>query len=172
MAATRPGFSTHFNPRSPRGERLDPCENQHEVSGYISIHAPLAGSDFLSVRMKLNGFGFQSTLPSRGATNKLPMKLVLEKISIHAPLAGSDSYQANAAAHTLYFNPRSPRGERLETKLDSAGANRFQSTLPSRGATTSFSFEGRGIHISIHAPLAGSDSRYRQKCICKFVYIR
>ena len=57
---------SYFNPRSPCGER----QNR-----YIRCDGPLA---------------FQSTLPLRGATDKLREDLTAEIISIHAPLAGSD----------------------------------------------------------------------------------
>ena len=57
-----------------------------------------------------------------------------------------------------YFNPRSPCGERLALRQLRPGGAVFQSTLPLRGATV---VPHRiAIHklISIHAPLAGSDS--------------
>ena len=82
--------TAYFNPRSPRGER--PIVSDQLINdSYISIHAPLAGSD---------------------ATADLVCGV--ESISIHAPLAGSDP------ACTL--NSHSP--------------HEFQSTLPSRGATS------------------------------------
>ena len=79
----------------------------------ISIHAPLAGSDWRSLREQPQSvLGFQSTLPSRGATilssmrccpslfqSTLPSRGATRHhpslghtvpISIHAPLAGSD----------------------------------------------------------------------------------
>ena len=78
----------------------------------ISIHAPLAGSDFphravnqgasdfnprspcgerlLFFSAGVNILLFQSTLPLRGATNRIQQVEVFEGISIHAPLAGSD----------------------------------------------------------------------------------
>ena len=66
-------------------------------------------------------FGFQSTLPARGATCK----------------------KSNKWMKARYFNPRSPHGERR------AGADTgrvrvvvFQSTLPARGAT--------GLRLPIH----------------------
>ena len=60
-------------------------------------------------------------------------------ISIHAPRTGSDACPPSAAAPTVYFNPRSPHGERLGGK----------SGLISAGT------------ISIHAPRTGSDKRGR-----------
>ena len=56
----------------------------------ISIHAPLAGSDdALGVDAKAK-IVFQSTLPSRGATEFTKRWETAMSISIHAPLAGSD----------------------------------------------------------------------------------
>ena len=62
-------------------------------------------------------------------------------------------------AYIQHFNPRSPCGERLRRRARRSGRNRFQSTLPLRGATSGL-FR-RDLHelISIHAPLAGSDPR-------------
>ena len=59
---------------------------------------------------------FQSTLPARGATVVCNIFLV-------------DSRN---------FNPRSPRGERLYTVINTIRRVRFQSTLPARGATCLF----------------------------------
>ena len=56
-------------------------------------------------------------------------------ISIHAPRAGSDISFSSSSLAATNFNPRSPCGERLVvTKLYPDG-ERFQSTLPVRGAT-------------------------------------
>ena len=58
----------------------------------------------------------------------------------------------------LYFNPRSPCGERLIFVSFSIFAGTlFQSTLPMRGATALHRFRLNRKHISIHAPHAGSD---------------
>ncbi len=147
---------TNFNPRSPRGER--------QVLADI----------YLLIRK------FQSTLPSRGATAWEGNPMAGTAISIHAPLAGSDILQEGSYSGCIYFNPRSPRGERrlkyrinterkvFQSTLPSRGATatlcsreifleRFQSTLPSRGATGSGSVMRHSGGISIHAPLAGSD---------------
>ena len=102
----------------------------------VSIHAPLAGSD-------------PRNLPLDG----------LQSVSIHAPLAGSDSSAAMPTHRCCCFNPRSPRGERREIIMHTSANNgsfnprsprgerpvwnfavrvavMFQSTLPSRGATS------------------------------------
>ena len=125
----------YFNPRSPRGERR---AREKEV---------------------LRVFGFQSTLPARGATFPRERGGHLSKISIHAPREGSDIetatpdeiasiFQSTLPARGAtrrgkilrlwrsYFNPRSPRGERRFLVSASHIRQRvFQSTLPARGAT-------------------------------------
>ena len=81
---------------------------------------------------------FQSTLPARGATGP--------------------PWSARPPQH--YFNPRSPRGERLAvTDQVSHGQRIFQSTLPARGATAGGRLQRPGGRISIHAPREGSDWR-------------
>ena len=79
---------------------------------FISIHAPLAGSDEPIWRRPGQPAKFQSTLPSRGATPPFSIASQAVKISIHAPLAGSDGRICMRPAARCYFNPRSPRGER------------------------------------------------------------
>ena len=90
-------------------------------------------------------------------------------ISIHAPRGGSDAYVLSYSAAYVYFNPRSPRGERpLEMSYNKAKLSRisihaprggsdlllallpaklliFQSTLPAGGAT-------RSLIITPHLP--------------------
>ena len=156
---TRPSSTrtTYFNPRSPCGERPD------------------AESTSLSTSP------FQSTLPLRGATSATNLWHHACMISIHAPPAGSDCFGVSGLALFVYFNPRSPCGERRGTRAvrhrfqdfnpRSPCGERpvrecalsvvvlFQSTLPLRGATLDGSERGFLGVISIHAPLAGSDRR-------------
>ena len=101
----------------------------------ISIHAPRVGSDFstysvsgicLRFQSTLPAWGattggsrrtkvwkFQSTLPAWGATRLRPRIQLVCRISIHAPRVGSDTCALVSIASARYFNPRSPRGERL-----------------------------------------------------------
>ena len=151
--ATRPH---NFNPRSPRGER-------HRLAlfylprGVISIHAPLAGSDGITIGFIRVDPYFNPRSPRGERPRTWSRRALWTVISIHAPLAGSDgfpphwtdlnaSFQSTLPSRgatwttsirnaTRYFNPRSPRGERPG------------------------SMEKVTIYmISIHAPLAGSDS--------------
>ena len=58
---------------------------------------------------------------------------------------------------SLYFNPRSPCGERPGPLPGCAFLPEFQSTLPMRGATPGSCKYFTQVAISIHAPHAGSD---------------
>ena len=83
----------NFNPRSPHGERRATqivIANSRE----ISIHAPRTGSDE-SAQAQLN--------PE-------------PEISIHAPRTGSDAISNLKSWYRTYFNPRSPHGERRNSR--------------------------------------------------------
>ena len=82
-------ISADFYPRSPRGERL-----------------------VLWVKERYNITLFLSTLPARGATQRLRWTKRAAGISIHAPREGSDYPKRLQADGTSDFYPRSPRGER------------------------------------------------------------
>ena len=79
------------------------------------------------------------------------------KISIHAPLTGSDQPEPMELMAKVYFNPRSPYGERLKWFASAIWPIIFQSTLPLRGATVNMIANALARCISIHAPLTGSD---------------
>ena len=102
----------------------------------ISIHAPRTGSDSKRVVFPAYPFKFQSTLPARGAT---------------AGFTGGKKER-------LYFNPRSPHGERLIGLKVRCQREIFQSTLPARGATAQHGVAQADFLISIHAPRTGSDA--------------
>ena len=57
----------------------------------------------------------------------------------------------------MYFNPRSPWGERQKFYVCQCTICTFQSTLPVGGATEPCLAGGLGVGISIHAPRGGSD---------------
>ena len=145
----------------------------------ISIHAPREGSDLSILRGSMVNVTFQSTLPARGATPEEIASNIIKIISIHAPREGSDQIARTArptvriSIHApregsdffyflsqlvdIHFNPRSPRGERLETLICFKLDFRFQSTLPARGATRFLHWSSSLSLISIHAPREGSD---------------
>ena len=100
----------------------------------ISIHAPRVGSD--PARFCLSPF---------------------DRISIHAPRVGSDTDKMGDFSQKMYFNPRSPCGERPPIQEDSQKTSQFQSTLPVWGATSALFRIVASAAISIHAPRVGSD---------------
>ena len=123
---------------------------------------------------------FQSTRPARGATTGPGQGRGLFIVSIHAPRAGRDGSLCSRARSQNGFNPRAPRGARLDVSIVCPVGERFQSTRPARGATRKPldawpSFRGfnprapRGARhgggrlpqpssaVSIHAPRAGRD---------------
>ena len=103
-------------------------------------------------------FGFQSTLPARGATwEGLDEPTSPIAISIHAPREGSDMSIPSIVTVSRDFNPRSPRGERLLLVFVLLRLRLFQSTLPARGATIGVNQQAQKLDISIHAPREGSD---------------
>ena len=60
----------NFNPHSPCGERLHECRDLR-CRDLISIHTPLAGSDWPPPYRPRRAHIFQSTLPLRGATAEM-----------------------------------------------------------------------------------------------------
>ncbi len=150
----------------------------------VSIHAPHTGSDSVNSRDSASADSFQSTLPTRGATGYPDILSPLGSVSIHAPHTGSDIPGVFEISTRPGFNPRSPHGERPNDALVVPSCLVFQSTLPTRGATSSpfsnaackFCFNPRSPHgerhlrrykleghfiVSIHAPHTGSDGRHR-----------
>ena len=136
MVTLRKTVVSHFNPRSPHGER-------QQCAGLLQPF-----------------FAFQSTLPARGATQQPFMAEIVPLISIHAPRTGSDPL-ARACAGLVTISIHAPRTGsdsigQLSTRVNSAisihaprtgsdvlllianaRTGTFQSTLPARGATTS-----------------------------------
>ena len=130
-----------------------------EASGPISIHAPHTGSDFQSSDAKYNWTIISIHAPHTGSDPIVNAHLKADEISIHAPHTGSDltlgeieesfvlisihaphtgsdmRNRAFSAYSASYFNPRSPHGERRFIRSFYGLSARFQSTLPTRGAT-------------------------------------
>ena len=119
---------------------------------------PARGATGTSWRMRLQKV-FQSTLPARGAT-ALAMWCVLNhgKFQSTLPARGATNAPTFSRMRVQHFNPRSPHGERplfppatprwqaisihaprtgsdLMDWADAGDLQKFQSTLPARGAT-------------------------------------
>ena len=97
---------SHFNPRSPQGERPGDFVADHATDA-ISIHAPRRGSDF-PVPQKHRLPEFQSTLPAGGATCCAWRRRRHFGISIHAPRRGSD-HSRQWAVRCVHISIHAPR---------------------------------------------------------------
>ena len=146
----------HFYPRSPCGERRL-ARGAARLFLWISIHALLAESDGLFIRVGDALLIFLSTLSLRRATSGTGWGKTLYAISIHALLAESDPLAAACSSRTLNFYPRSPCGERLACQVIGWATRQFLSTLSLRRATGHKVVIFLLVLISIHALLAESD---------------
>ena len=126
----------HFNPRSPRGERLQ-LSRCSGVFLYFNPRSPRGerptGGGFLH---KLRS-GFQSTLPAWGATRTFQVLYIRYEL----------------------FQSTLPAWGATGTIVTGIKARLFQSTLPAWGATLQPCHQRRVGVISIHAPRVGSDDR-------------
>ena len=101
----------------------------------ISIHAPRTGSDQNRYVLPGHDGYFNPRSPHGERRRKNISSLNRKIISIHAPRTGSDSVLWGKDAAKKHFNPRSPHGERHMQTEFFAWLEKFQSTLPARGAT-------------------------------------
>ena len=114
----------------------DPPFDYNRINAYISIHAPRTGSDVNRFCNRPCINAFQSTLPARGAT--------FQQLMEH-------NWQ-------IYFNPRSPHGERLAQSIYlSAPVHYFNPRSPHGERRHLRRHRWQAVQISIHAPRTGSD---------------
>ena len=152
---------------------------------FISIHAPLAGSD-LPIRIPFFRLAYFNPRSPRGERRrKTRPEPIANYFNPRSPRGERRCLQVCSFPRFCDFNPRSPRGERQKSPYRLKAVKKFQSTLPSRGATPCIRFfhpsalnfnprsprgerQNTGYYIfyvsriSIHAPLAGSDSKNAQ----------
>ena len=147
----------------------------------ISTHAPRTGSDRYHLLNLHSVFQFQPTLPARGATSSLSMgsmgysisthaprtgsdavshgAILQIRISTHAPRTGSDVNGFNTEARSLYFNPRSPHGERRASVRRKNSVQQISTHAPRTGSDHEHPHPKEPESpISTHAPRTGSDS--------------
>ena len=126
---------THFNPRSPHGER-QPLEQSGGIImskfqptlpargatqaglrlwqvAQISTHAPRTGSDAMPSRNFSTSGVFQPTLPARGATVVEVYNVVAHNhFNPRSPHGERPNQRFGSLIALYHFNPRSPHGER------------------------------------------------------------
>ena len=88
-------------------------------------------------KLEKGDFTFQSTPSARRATNQTISQCATSLISIHALREESDRPIITISSQTLNFNPRPPRGERLNFHHGVSVHALFQSTPSARRATHS-----------------------------------
>ena len=104
---------------------------------------------------------FQSTLPARGATLIRALRRAHIVISIHAPRTGSDGDRGGRRPRGVGISIHAPRtGSDERPKTATKKEEKFQSTLPARGATPFRQRRTATRGISIHAPRTGSDNNF------------
>ena len=177
----RRGKTPSFNPRAPRGTRLQGTTRGHPDQ-HVSIHAPRAGrdwttnpiSDVLHVSIHAPRAGrdpagpfvdraedeFQSTRPARDAT----CRLMLPTLSPHCfnPRAPRGTRPSGPTLMTtaLCFNPRAPRGTRRGGGWYYSAAARVSIHAPRAGRDCRQIARTESTKVvSIHAPRAGRDQR-------------
>ena len=115
-------FPLNFNPRSPHGERQNGCENHLRDTTNFNPRSPHG--------------------ERRGCRRSA---LRNQSISIHAPRTGSDSITVTIAVE-IHISIHAPRTGSDHGAGDGFGVcDGFQSTLPARGATIVNKIIGRGI---------------------------
>ena len=102
---------------------------------YISIHPPRVGRDVEPQRLQWMRFGFQSTLPVWGGTDRTYYFPNIDQISIHPPRVGRDQTDRPKHSDQMHFNPPSPCGEGPAAAGRAVKTTSFQSTLPVWGGT-------------------------------------
>ena len=101
----------------------------------ISIHAPLTGSDGLAVPDHTDSHNFNPRSPHRERRQMQVFNDRKEHFNPRSPHRERPMWQTRT--HSMqYFNPRSPHRERRFCAGLWKSCHRFQSTLPSQGATT------------------------------------
>ena len=141
--ARRPDLGGNFNPRSPCGERQMFSPAPCGASGYFNPRSPCGERLACRVPFISPPSVFQSTLPVRGATTWTGEgQLAYQIFQSTLPVRG--------ATMTIPPSPWLPTA--------------FQSTLPVRGATAMVAAGIFHRAISIHAPRAGSDSKFAKTC--------
>ena len=119
---------------------------------------PVRGATILPTQCCNASPSFQSTLPVRGATFIAARCAFRCRFQSTLPVRGATSFRLSRFSRSLYFNPRSPCGERrYPTFIFINAAHHFNPRSPCGERRLEEAGEDRSDEISIHAPRAGSD---------------
>ena len=116
LLAEADGCTGSFNPRAPRGARPDFSALDTLINEFQSAR-PAWGATAGVPSFRLTDL-FQSARPAWGATSRAPNVMSNQEVSIRAPRVGRDGRQVQREQGTGSFNPRAPRGARLQKLLN------------------------------------------------------
>ena len=126
-------YNAHFNPRSPHGERLVPLWFLTSVTDF-NPRSP-HGERQNNLLLHAIAINFNPRSPHGERLLVVLHHFSKRIISTHAPRTGSDVSDFSEHLNAWNFNPRSPHGERQIFVATFGAINKFQPTLPARGAT-------------------------------------
>ena len=137
------------------------CRNSDNSSDDFNPRPPRGGRPGKFVQFKLIK-SFQSTPSPRRATIPLPCAVQSRRFqSTPSPRRATCRHRPKMAAR-LYFNPRPPRGGRLDALCQIVPCRSFQSTPSPRRATKFSLCRLCVLQISIHAlPAEGDDALFQ-----------
>ena len=148
---------SHFNPRSPHGERRTGTTSTKHTASIFQSTLPARGATSDRWQMYHNCQAFQSTLPARGATPPKHGSTRIPGISIHAPRTGSDRDWKRGAENPERISIHAPRtGSDDISAIAKDKYNQFQSTLPARGATDAGTKRGTSGQFQSTLPARGA----------------
>ena len=154
----------YFNPHSPCGERHTTCYRRPRL-GRISIHTPLAGSDFSSPSLFGSAIKFQSTLPLRGATcSNLHITISHFNFNPHSP-CGERPCSTSPNGTGTYFNPHSPCGERLYLRRTDKEITNFNPHSPCGERPRSGCRPSTTSNFNPHSPCGERPDSIRSKTL-------
>ena len=149
-------FGGYFNPRTPHGVRP---AHRLVMSGETCDFNPRTPHGVRRYRFQQckRNEQFQSTHPSRGATDfALPDSVAARFQSTH-PSRGATSTVVELLYHSNHFNPRPPHGVRPVDYNPIHNFDNFNPRTPHGVRHGERSGFVSGLSISIHAPLTGCD---------------
>ena len=157
---------SHFNPRSPHGERRTGTTSTKHTASIFQSTLPARGATSDRWQMYHNCQAFQSTLPARGATPPKHGSTRIPGISIHAPRTGSDRDWKRGAENPERISIHAPRtGSDDISAIAKDKYNQFQSTLPARGATDAGTKRGTSGQFQSTLPARGATHEMRHTYI-------
>ena len=127
----------------------------------ISIHAPLAGCDHVDFFALIDDFHFNPRTPCGVRRWRTPLPhLDYPYFNPRTP-CGVRHNTTDTALRATNFNPRTPCGVRLSASLAKhISRTNFNPRTPCGVRQDVFAFRAMRNRISIHAPLAGCDSKF------------